>query len=104
MTEAHTTWLYRLRPIRTDMLAAGPTQTEAAIIEAHGAYLDKLAAQGIVRIAGRTVGTDPRSFGIVIIEVDSEQHAQLIVGEDPAVAEGVLAAELFPFSIAVTGD
>lgn len=101
MPEEHTTWIYRLLPAREDLLSAGPTEQEAAILEAHGEYLDQKAAHGLVRLAGRTMTTDAESFGIVVLEVDSEMHARMIMDEDPAVAKGVLVAQLFPFRIAV---
>lgn len=104
MPAEQTTWIYRLQPAREDMLSAGPTEQEAAILEAHGEYLDQQAAYGLVRLAGRTLTTDAKSFGIVILEVDSEMHARMIMDEDPAVSKGVLVAELFPFRIAVIGE
>ena len=103
MTEEHTTFIYRLRAVRPDMLSAGLTEHETAIMEAHGEYLDRLAAHEIVKLAGRTIIDDEQAFGIVVLETDSELHARRIMNEDPAVANGVLRAELFPFRIAVTG-
>ncbi len=103
MTEEHTTFIYRLRAVRSDMLSTGLTEHETAIIEAHGEYLDHLAAHDIIKLAGRTLIDDEHAFGIVVLEADSDLHARRIMNEDPAVANGVLEAELFPFRIAVTG-
>ena len=103
MPEEHTSFLYRLIPVRADMLSEGPTEQENAIIEAHGEYLDRLAAHNVVKLAGRTLIEGDQSFGIVVLEADSDMHARRIMNEDPAVANGVLHAELFPFRIAVTG-
>ena len=44
---------------------------------------------------------DEKRFGIVILEVESEEEAQYIVKNDPAVAEQVMTAELFPYKVAL---
>lgn len=40
-------------------------------------------------------------MGIVILEVQDEVVAKQIMGQDPAVCDGVVAASLQPFRIAV---
>jgi hypothetical protein len=59
-------YLYRIQPTRPEMLSAGPTADEERIIGEHFDYLKALAAKRIVVLAGRTLNTDPSSFGIVI--------------------------------------
>lgn len=44
---------------------------------------------------------DEKTFGIVIFEADSEEEAQLIMKNDPAVAEGIMTADLFPYRVAL---
>jgi uncharacterized protein YciI len=44
---------------------------------------------------------DEKTFGIVIIEVESEEEALNIMNNDPAVSEGVMTAELFPYRVAL---
>jgi uncharacterized protein YciI len=99
MTESHQ-HIYRLHPTRTDMLATGPTNEEAAIIHEHAAYLRQLCDAGVVVLAGRTLTTGPESFGIVILEAN-EGRARRLMQEDPAVDRGVMTAELLPFRIAM---
>lgn len=43
--------------------------------------------------------TDPT--GIVILEVESEEEARALMQSDPAVADGIMTAELFPYSVAL---
>ncbi len=92
--------LYRLQPSRPDMLESGPTAREAAIIEEHFTYLQRLCAEGIVLLAGRTLRTDADAFGIVILQAE-ETRARALMEADPAVRHGVMAAALFPFRIAL---
>jgi uncharacterized protein YciI len=94
-------FLYRIQPTRPAMLTEGPTPDEQAIVGEHFAYLQELTHQGTVILAGRTLHTDSSSFGIVILEVDSEETARGIMQNDPAVAGGVMRAELFPYRVAL---
>ncbi len=52
-------------------------------------------------LAGRTLNTDESSFGIVILEVDSEDAAREIQQADPAITTGIMRAELFPYRVAL---
>jgi len=97
-------FLYRLTPTRPDMLRAGLTDGENAVIATHFAYLSDLKDKGVVKLAGRTTNTDASSFGVMIFEAENEEAARLIMANDPAVKGNVLAAELFPFRIALMGN
>lgn len=94
-------YLYRIQPTRPGMLAAGPTEQESRIVDEHFAYLQRLTAEGIVLMAGRTLSDDESTFGIVIFVAESEAAAAEIVRNDPAVRHGVMRAELFPYRIAL---
>jgi uncharacterized protein YciI len=98
-----TEFLYMIKPTRKDMLATGPTSAEDRVIAEHFAYLKDLADQGMVVLAGRSLTTDEHSFGIVIFRAPSRDQARDIMARDPAVAEGVMRAELFPYRIALLG-
>ena len=52
-------------------------------------------------LAGRTLNTDERSFGIVIFRADSEEAARRVMEQDPAVRNRVMRAELYPYRIAL---
>lgn len=94
-------FLYLIQPTRAAMLVDGPTEQEAEIVSQHFAYLQKLMTEGTVLLAGRTLNTDPSSFGIVIFQAESEVDAQAIVDADPAVYNQVMSATLFPYRIAL---
>jgi uncharacterized protein YciI len=94
-------YLYRIQPARPAMLSDGPTEEEEEITTRHFEYLQDLTMRGVVKLAGRTLNVDESSFGIVILEVESEAVARDIMNDDPAVKDGVMRAELFPFRIAL---
>jgi uncharacterized protein len=97
-------YIYRIQLVRQEMLSEGSTPEEDRIIEDHFRYLERLTQEGVVRLAGRTLSSDGASFGIVILSADSEDSAEAVVREDPAVKGQVMRAELFPFRIALLGD
>ncbi len=94
-------FVYRIHPTRPEMLTLGPTADEASAVSAHFSYLERLTASGVVLLAGRTLNADARTFGIVVFAADSEIEAAEVVRMDPAVEQGVMKAELFPFSVAL---
>jgi uncharacterized protein YciI len=77
------------------------TKKEENIVDRHFAKLQKLLGDGKLILAGRTLNMDEKTFGIVIIEVESEEEALNIMNNDPAVSEGVMTAELFPYRVAL---
>lgn len=94
-------FIYRIQPTRADMLATGPTPEESRIVGEHFRHLQSLAQSGVVLLAGRTQTSDEQSFGIVILEAADEAHARQLMESDPAVAQGVMRASLWPFRVAV---
>jgi uncharacterized protein YciI len=67
----------------------------------HFRYIQELVETGVVLLAGRTLNNDDKAFGIVIITAASESDAIGIMRNDPAVAKGVMDAEIFPYRIAL---
>jgi uncharacterized protein len=98
-----TTFLYKIQPVRPEMLSIGETPEEEQIISEHFNYLKDLTEGGVVLLAGRTLNTDQSCFGIVIFRAGSEQEARRIMLEDPAVRQRVMRAELYPFGISLSG-
>lgn len=94
-------YLYRIQPTRATMLSEGATPEEDAIVSEHFTYLQNLNEQGIVLLAGRTLNTDSTSFGIIIFEAENDDSARQLMENDPAVKQGVMKAELFPYRIAL---
>lgn len=94
-------FLYRLQLTRPALLIEGPSEPEQATLGRHLAYLEELKSRGSLILAGRTLTTGPETFGIVIFEAANEGEANAIMNADPAVAEGLMTAELFPYRVAV---
>jgi uncharacterized protein YciI len=97
-------YLYRLSLTRPALLTTGPTAAEQATLGRHLAFLESLKERGSLILAGRTLTTGPETFGIAIFESEDEAAARAIMNPDPAVAEGVMTAELFPYRVAVARD
>ena len=94
-------YLYRIQPTRPAMLSEGPTEQDSTIVAEHFGYLQQLAAAGQVLMAGRTTTADEHSFGLVVFTAASDDAAHALMSADPAVRQGVMRAELFPFRIAL---
>lgn len=77
------------------------TDREEEIVDRHFNKLQELLKEGKLVLAGRTLNMDEKTFGIVIIDVSSEEEAKNIMENDPAVKEGVMTAELFPYRVAL---
>jgi uncharacterized protein len=96
-------YLYRLLPVRIEMVTVGPTPEEQAVVSEHFTHLTALTEQGVMLLVGRAQDNSPRTFGIAIFQAESEEQAQAIMNSDPAVRKGVMHADLFPFRIALAG-
>ena len=94
-------FLYTIKPTRLAMLTAGPTAEEEAALSQHFNHLQKLTQRGIVIMAGRTQTADGDTFGIVNLRADHEAAARELMLSDPAVAHGVMQANLYPFRVAL---
>src|SRR3954447_11283929 len=94
-------FLYVLRPARADMLSGGPTERERVVVGEHFGYLRGLCDRGVVVLAGRTTTEDERVFGVCVLRAEGEGEARGIMLADPAVAGGVMTAELFPLQVAM---
>ncbi|MRS04456.1 hypothetical protein EG832_14750 [bacterium] len=97
-------YLYKIQPVCPEMLTEGVTAEEDRLISEHFEYLKALTEKGVVFLAGRTLNTDPASFGIVIFAADSEEQARSLMHNDPAVKAHVMSAEFFPFRISLFSE
>ena len=78
------------------------TEQDKAVVGRHFRRLQQLLKEGKVILAGKTLDdTDPSQFGVVILEVGSEEEARKIMDEDEAVKEKIMTAQLFPFRVAL---
>ncbi len=96
-------FLYVIRARRLQMVTEAPTLEEEEILSRHVAYLEDLTEEGIVVLYGRTQNRDESTFGIVVFRARDESEARQIMANDPAVQEGIMQAELYPYRIAMMG-
>ena len=94
-------YMYKIQPVRPEMLSAGPTADEARIAGEHFEYLRQLGDDGILILAGRTLNTDYSSFGIAIFEARDDDHMRQITAQDPGVKQKLFRAEWYPYRIAL---
>jgi len=93
-------FLYQLKLIPSLLDQASWTDKENSIVQHHFEILQNLQDEGKkLFLAGRTLNMDP--MGIVILEVDTEEEAVELMNNDPAVKEGIMEAQLFPYRVAL---
>lgn len=92
-------YIYRIQPTRPAMLVEGLTPEEEEIRAQHFAYLQHLAAEGVMILVGRTLTTDQDTFGIAVFRANSDREASAVMNNDPAVSRGLMHAKLFPFRV-----
>jgi uncharacterized protein YciI len=91
-------WIYFLHPPREDF-AATMTEHEDAAFAEHFEYLKGLLADGVLVLAGPTLGSI--NTGIAVFEAPDEAAARAIMDKDPAIAGGVVKGELRPFRVSL---
>jgi uncharacterized protein len=77
------------------------TKEDNAALERHFARFQQAAKSGQLILAGRTSEPGDKTFGIAIFEAPDEDAARKFMEEDPAVAGGLMTAELHPFAVAL---
>ena len=97
-------FLYKLTLIPELLEESNWTDKENSIVAEHFHALQQLLKNDTLIMAGRTLNNDPTSFGIVVIQVTSEKEAEELMKNDPAVREGIMTAELFPYSVALYNE
>ncbi len=97
-------YIYKIQAVRQDMVSKGATPEEDEIVGEHFSYLERMTQQGVVLLAGRTLTDDYAGFGIIIFSAELQQAAEKFVRNDPAVAQRVMRAELYPFRAALVGQ
>src|SRR5207248_7754934 len=91
-------WIYFIHPPR-DNFAATMTDDEKFTWAEHFQRLQRLMADGVLIMAGPTLG--PVNTGIGIIEAEDEAAARKIMEEDPTIARGFARGELRPFKVSL---
>ncbi|MGV3466536.1 MAG: YciI family protein [Heyndrickxia sp.] len=77
------------------------TDRENQIVDNHFSRLSKLLKDDKLILAGRTQTMDENTFGIVILQVETEEEAIQLMNHDPTVKEGIMTAELYPYKVAL---
>jgi uncharacterized protein YciI len=84
-------WISLLHPPRADFAPPRPPEERAAFAP-HAAWLGRLLADGVLILAGPTLGTV--NTGIGIFEAPDEETARRIIADDPVARGGFARAEL----------
>jgi uncharacterized protein YciI len=91
-------WIYFLHPPRDDF-AATMTEKEGEVWAEHFEHLKRLVADGILVLAGPTLGSI--NTGIAVFEADDRAAAEAIMASDPVVSGGYAQGELRPFRVSL---
>ena len=91
-------WIYFLHPPR-ERFADTMTEEEGAVFREHFDHLQRLLADGVLVVAGPTMG--PVNTGIAVFEAADAIEATRIMESDPVIAEGVCRGELRPFVVSL---
>jgi uncharacterized protein YciI len=75
------------------------TADDKAAVDRHLGNFKAAVQSGQLILAGRTRESGDKTFGIAIFEAADEAAAQKFMEADPAIAAGVMIAELHPFSV-----
>ncbi len=91
-------WVYFIHPPRENF-AETITDEEQAVWREHFVRLQQLMADGVLILAGPTLGNV--NTGIAIIEAPDEDAARAIMDADPTIASGFARGELRPFRVSL---
>jgi len=95
-------FIYALKLIPELLNPNNWTDRENQIVEDHFTRLSELLKEGRLILAGRTQTMDENAFGVVILQVGSEEEEAIqLMNDDPAVKEGIMTAKLFPYKVAL---
>jgi uncharacterized protein len=94
-------FIYVLRLVPRLYADSAWTKEDEAVLERHFARFQEATKTGQLILAGRTSEPGDKTFGIAIFEAADEDAARKFMQEDPAVANGLMTAELHPFAVAL---
>ena len=75
------------------------TKDDEAVLSRHLARFKEAIKTGQLILAGRTLEPGDKTFGIAIFEATDEAAARAFMEGDPAVAAGLMTAEVHPFTV-----
>jgi uncharacterized protein YciI len=91
-------WVYFIHPPRENF-AATMTPEEEEVWARHFDRLKKLEEDGVLVLAGPTLGAT--NTGIAVFEAEDQTAAEAIMNGDPTIAEGFARGELRPFVVSL---
>src|SRR6266536_2405711 len=94
-------FIYVLRLVPRLHADSAWTKEDGVVLERHFVRFQEAAKSGELILAGRTSEPGDKTFGIAIFEAPDEDAARKFMQEDPAVAGGLMTAELHPFAVAL---
>lgn len=97
-------FLYKLKLIPELLVEENWTDKENSMVYEHFKVLQGLLKENKLIMAGKTDNLDASTFGLVILQVDSEEIARTIMENDPTVKGGIMTAELHPYSVALYNE
>jgi uncharacterized protein YciI len=94
-------FIYVLRLVPRLHADSAWTKDDNAVLERHFVRFQQAAKSGQLILAGRTLEPGDKTFGVAIFEASDAEAARKFMQEDPAVAGGLMTAELHPFAVAL---
>jgi uncharacterized protein YciI len=77
------------------------TKDDKAALARHLTRFKHAIETGELILAGRTLESGDKTFGIAVFEASDEAAARKFMESDPAVVAGLMTAELHPFAVAL---
>jgi uncharacterized protein len=94
-------FIYVLRLVPRLHVDANWTSEDKNVLQRHFARFQEAIKAGQLILAGRTSELGDKTFGIAIFNASDEAAARKFMEQDPAVASGLMTAELHPFTVAL---
>jgi uncharacterized protein YciI len=94
-------FIYVLRLVPRLYADANWTSEDKNVLQRHFARFEEAIKAGQLILAGRTSEPRDKTFGIAIFQATDEVAARKFMEQDPAVASGLMTAELHPFTVAL---
>jgi uncharacterized protein YciI len=94
-------FIYVLRLVPRLHADASWTPQDEKVLQRHFVRFQEAIKTGQLILAGRTSESGDKTFGIAVFQAKDEATALKFMEEDPAVAGGLMTAELHPFSVAL---
>ncbi len=96
-------FIYLLKLTEHFAVASNWNDNTMKALSQHANYLEDLAGDGMVYLAGRTQYEPGHEdlVGITMLSVEDEKEAQHILDNDPAIINKVMSATLHPYAIAI---